>query len=245
MKLVDGTCTPLTATVVPQIAGNIVRKPIGNNKQDKYKHLFEMTRLADNFPTEEETSSIELLIGNDYYLYLVLMQRIEIQPGLYLLNSLFRWLLTEILENTKHRRDTDINLGMLTMLNGRGDLQDRGICVTTNRATKHGETRDVLKEKQSDKTTKLQYDIHAVTGEPDIVRHLVNMDCSVRSTSHKANRQVNTNIHDSTNSLLVQQKNTTDTQCRPEMRPRPNAKQLQTVDNLRNNSGTKRNNKEK
>ena len=43
--------------------------------------------LADSFPTEKEETTIELLIGNDYYLDFILPQREEVQPGLYMLAS--------------------------------------------------------------------------------------------------------------------------------------------------------------
>ena len=207
VKLVYGTYTTLNANVVPQIAGNIVRKPIGNNIQEKYKHLFEMTKLADNLPTKDETSSIELLIGNDYYLDLVLMQRIQIQPALY---SLFGWLLTERLENTERRTDTDTTFGILVVTKGHVDIQDTGICANKSRPPRREhrvkqETRVVLKGKQRNTYISLQYDIHEVTSEQDIVQHLLNMDCQGNSTRNMADTHVNTTTRDS---VLVKQKNT-------------------------------------
>ncbi|CAC5404450.1 unnamed protein product [Mytilus coruscus] len=55
---------------------------------DKPK-LVKTESLADTLPTENEKTTIELLIGNDYYLDLILPEKIEIQPGLYLLGSKF------------------------------------------------------------------------------------------------------------------------------------------------------------
>lgn len=37
--------------------------------------------LADSIPSENEFSTIELLIGNDFYLDLVMSQRIKVHPG--------------------------------------------------------------------------------------------------------------------------------------------------------------------
>ena len=55
-------------------------------------------------PTEWETSSVELLIGNDYYLDIILPQKMEVQPGLYMLGSKLGWILSgrtsEIVERT-------------------------------------------------------------------------------------------------------------------------------------------------
>jgi len=53
------------------------------------EHLVKSVDLADTIPRENESSSVELLIGNDYYLDVVLSQRIELQPGLFLLGSKF------------------------------------------------------------------------------------------------------------------------------------------------------------
>ena len=44
-------------------------------------------------PSELESSTIDLHIGNDYYLDLILPQKIEIQPGLYMLGSKLGWIL--------------------------------------------------------------------------------------------------------------------------------------------------------
>ena len=50
--------------------------------------------LADTIPSESESTTIELLLGNDYYLDVVLQQRIEVQNGLYFLSSKHGWIST-------------------------------------------------------------------------------------------------------------------------------------------------------
>ena len=50
--------------------------------------------LADDIPIERETSSVELLIGNDYYLDIILPQKFEAQSGLYMLGSKLGWILS-------------------------------------------------------------------------------------------------------------------------------------------------------
>lgn len=50
--------------------------------------------LADTLPFERESSSIELLIGSDFYLDLILPQRVEIKPGLYMLATKLGWVLS-------------------------------------------------------------------------------------------------------------------------------------------------------
>ena len=44
-----------------------------------YSCLWNEYSLADDIPTERETSSVELLIGNDYYLDIILPQKAEVQ----------------------------------------------------------------------------------------------------------------------------------------------------------------------
>ena len=50
--------------------------------------------LADDIPKMLESSSVDILIGNDYYLHIIMSQRIEVQPGLYLLSSKLGWIFT-------------------------------------------------------------------------------------------------------------------------------------------------------
>ena len=67
--------------MVPQIAGSIQRHPVNLKSVKNWEYLWTEFSLADDFPNVRETSSVELLIGNDYYLDIILPQKIEIQPG--------------------------------------------------------------------------------------------------------------------------------------------------------------------
>ena len=55
----------------------------------------------------KETSSVELLIGNDYYLDIILPQKVEVQSELYMLGSKLGWILSgrtsEIVENPQNQ----------------------------------------------------------------------------------------------------------------------------------------------
>ena len=93
LKLNNGDYLNIRANIVPTISGNIQRNSV-NLASDQIKHLVKSVELADSIPSESETSTIELLIGNDYYLDLILSQKVEIQPGLYLLASKLGWILT-------------------------------------------------------------------------------------------------------------------------------------------------------
>ncbi len=98
----------VTANIVPVISGSIVRRPVDVSSLGNLEHLVKSVELADTIPREKESSTVELLIGNDYYLDVVLSQRIELQPGLYLLGSKFGWILTgRTPENSEDANETN------------------------------------------------------------------------------------------------------------------------------------------
>ena len=77
---------------------------IQQQQLDHWDCLWNEFSLADDIPTERETSSVELLIRNDYYLEIILPQKVEVQSGLYMLGSKLGWILSgrtsEIVENS-------------------------------------------------------------------------------------------------------------------------------------------------
>ena len=89
---------------MPQIAESIQRRPVNLKTLDNWNYLWNEFSQADDLPTERETSIVELLIGNDYYLDIILPQKMEVQPGLYMLDSKLGWILSgrtsEIVERT-------------------------------------------------------------------------------------------------------------------------------------------------
>ena len=50
--------------------------------------------MTDTFVHDREITFVKLLIGNDVYLDLILLHRVDLQPGLYLLDSKLGWMLT-------------------------------------------------------------------------------------------------------------------------------------------------------
>ena len=102
--LKDGSILTIRANVVPQIAESIQRRPVNLKSLDNWDCLWNEFSLADDIPTERETSSVELLIGNNYYLDIILPQKVEVQSGLYMLGSKLGWNLSgrtsEIVENS-------------------------------------------------------------------------------------------------------------------------------------------------
>ena len=76
--------------VTTEILGGITRQPF-----TKHVRLpFPVESLADVFPEKMETYRVDVLIGNDYYWDVVNTKKIEIQPGLYGIESIFGWILT-------------------------------------------------------------------------------------------------------------------------------------------------------
>ena len=71
------------------------RHPFNTNCLQNWKYLWKDNALADTLPSELESSTIDLLIDNDYYLDLIIPQKVEIQPGLYMLGSKLGWMLAE------------------------------------------------------------------------------------------------------------------------------------------------------
>ena len=94
IKLRNNKYLTVCANIVPEITGTIHRKAVKLTRSEQIVHLMNSLDMADNIPRESEYSSLELLIGNDYYLDIVLPQRVEVQPGLYLLGSKLGWILT-------------------------------------------------------------------------------------------------------------------------------------------------------
>lgn len=81
----------MRANVVPQIAESIHRYPVNLKALVDWDYHWNEFSLADDLQTERETSSVELLIGNDYYLDIILPQKLEVLPG-----TLHAWFQTRL-----------------------------------------------------------------------------------------------------------------------------------------------------
>ena len=83
----------IKANVVPVISGNIQRKTLDISTRSELDYLVRSVDLTDSLPAKTEATSVDLLLGNDYYLDIVLSQNIEVRPGLDLLSSKLGWIL--------------------------------------------------------------------------------------------------------------------------------------------------------
>ena len=89
--------------------------------------------LADTLPREKESSSIELLIGNDFYLDFILPQRVDLQPGLYMLTTKLGWMLSgRVSGMTRNNQNEDIpEPNMLVMTYGLGVQTETNLFTNT------------------------------------------------------------------------------------------------------------------
>ncbi|CAG2200043.1 unnamed protein product [Mytilus edulis] len=105
IRLKDGVCMLIDDNVVPKIT-----IPLHMDVCENVKYLCNNLQLADTLPSCLKSSTIEILIGNDYYLDIILPQKIEIQQGLYLLVSKLGWILTVRSQLIDEARDNKMTM---------------------------------------------------------------------------------------------------------------------------------------
>jgi hypothetical protein len=77
VRLNNGKYVQITANIVPLISCELQRKPTSDLFSDKVNDILSTVQLADTMPKESESSSIEFLIGNNYYLDFVNKEKLE------------------------------------------------------------------------------------------------------------------------------------------------------------------------
>ena len=91
IKTQKGNDILIKASIVPQITGLVQRIPINISEQQNLKKTY---NLGDTLSQQVQTSTLGLLIGNDYYHELIMGERTQIQDGLYLIKSKLGWILS-------------------------------------------------------------------------------------------------------------------------------------------------------
>ena len=79
--LKNGNTMPMNITVVPSITGKINRVPLREEDLQFLKGEFAEGKLADSLSYHAESSSIEMLIGNDYYFELLEPKKMDMSGG--------------------------------------------------------------------------------------------------------------------------------------------------------------------
>ncbi|MCG8033321.1 MAG: DUF1759 domain-containing protein, partial [Candidatus Thiodiazotropha taylori] len=133
LKLKNGQYFQINANVVPVISGSVQRKTMKVNSSENFEHLVSSLDLADNIPNECESSSVELLVGNDYYLDIVLSQKIEVQPGLYFLASKLGWILT----GRTNDPENNVNETAMLILTYGNDVTESGLYTNMDEVYPH------------------------------------------------------------------------------------------------------------
>lgn len=123
----------ITVNIVPNITGIIQRKSVKIEDKKRFHELKKNLQLADKIPEKDESDKIDLLIGNDYYLDIVLGHKIEVQKGLYLLSSKLGWILTgRTGEQCYNDQDTNLLvIGQEMCFSNNEDLNCVDDCIST------------------------------------------------------------------------------------------------------------------
>ena len=77
VKLNNGQYMDITANIVPVISGTVQRNSMNLCSSKNIELLVKSLDLADTIPLETESSTVELLIGNDYYLDIILPRKLK------------------------------------------------------------------------------------------------------------------------------------------------------------------------
>ena len=94
----NGERRVITATIVPTITGPVTRTYLPSSLvHETLQHL----PLADNYTGDARSSTIQVLLGNDFYHDLVLPSRRQIAPSLYLLDTRLGWIFSGRLSTSK------------------------------------------------------------------------------------------------------------------------------------------------
>ena len=91
LHLANKEMRQLRVTVVPNVTSNITTAPLD---QSLKLHLPRDIHIAEMEYKASQTQGIDILIGNDYYLELVLSERHQLTPGLYALNTSLGWIVS-------------------------------------------------------------------------------------------------------------------------------------------------------
>ena len=59
---------------------------------EKYGNICKDLIMADDLPDRDRYTNVDILIGSDYYEEFIKTERIEVDPGMYLVNSSLGWM---------------------------------------------------------------------------------------------------------------------------------------------------------
>ena len=100
--------------MVPEISGHVQRAPIKIDNQFK---IIRKYKLPDTLPKHNKSSSIGILIGNNYYNDLMATERIKMHERLYIINSKFGWIINRRKKTKEGSKDENVMLIMTHSMN--------------------------------------------------------------------------------------------------------------------------------
>ena len=89
IKLRDGTYMHIQAKTCNTVTGTITKKKIS---MQKYSNICKDLIMADELPDRDRRTNVDILIGNDYYEDIIKAEKIDVDSGMYLVNSAFGWM---------------------------------------------------------------------------------------------------------------------------------------------------------
>ncbi|CAC5398796.1 unnamed protein product [Mytilus coruscus] len=129
IRLNNGKVLKISANIVPVISGTVQRRRLDTSSIENVRHFVKDVELAFVIPTQCKTSTVDLLIGNDHYFDFILGQRIEIQPGLYLLASKLGLIITRRTKENDYSRE-NIESSFLIMSYTGSNVPKTDTCIT-------------------------------------------------------------------------------------------------------------------
>jgi len=93
VKVKDGSFMTLSANVLQQITGYIQRGPL-LQKDLEFLRLIPQDQLADSTPSVLETTTVDVLIGSDFFWDIVGGDKVVLPSGMFMLSSKFGYIVT-------------------------------------------------------------------------------------------------------------------------------------------------------
>ena len=93
VKLKDGTFMTISANVLSQITGSIQRSPLVQ-KDLEFLESIPAEKMADCLPDTLENTTIDLLIGSDYFWEIIGNDKVILPSGMFLIPSKFGYIVT-------------------------------------------------------------------------------------------------------------------------------------------------------
>jgi len=93
MKIKDGSYMLLSANVLKRITGFIHRNPL-LQKDVEFLRLIPQNQLADSIPNTTETTSVDILIGADFFWNLIGNDKVVLPSGMFMLQSKLGYIVT-------------------------------------------------------------------------------------------------------------------------------------------------------